>query len=136
MFRRREYAVRLKRAFAWSKEALNPLSTHPVVVYVTQKSHLIERTEDVLRFKRAPRGIVRSKKLLDLIAGQHVPGKSVESMLEIQAGNIRRDLDQVFLGNLGCGLVHRLLQSVFICPLFGPERGQPLADGHQITRPE
>ena len=50
VFRCREYAVRLKRAFAWSKESLNPLATHPVVVYVTQKSHLIERREDVLRF--------------------------------------------------------------------------------------
>src|SRR5262245_17138120 len=57
-------------------------------------------------------------------------------MLDIQARDIRRDLNQILLGNLRCGLVYDFLQSVFITPILGPESGQSFPNAHQITRSE
>ena len=64
------------------------------------------------------------------------PGQPAEEPLELEVADVGRDLGQVLVGDLGRRLVHDLLQPVLVAPLVGPQRGQALADRHQVARPE
>ena len=73
---------------------------------------------------------------LELGAADDVARQAIEEQLGLEPGDVRRDLGQVLVRDLGRRRVDRFLQPVFVAALVGAKRGQPLADRHQVARPE
>ena len=63
-------------------------------------------------------------------------GYPAEDLLEVEAPYVGRDLGQVFLRNLRGGRNDRILEAMLVAPLVRPQCHQPLADGHEIPRPQ
>ena len=107
---RRQRPDRLESRLAWPQESLAPLAAYSVVMNIAEQAHSVERAEDVLLL--APRGdAVLEKEPFHFRSGQHVPRKDSKQPLNLQLANERGDLGEVFLGDLGGGLVDDLLEA-------------------------
>src|SRR5262249_10971288 len=131
----RKHPARLERRLTRSQKALRPLAANPVVMNVAEKAHAVERAEHVLLL--ATRGdAVLQEYLFDFPARQHMPRQTRQELLQLELADVRGDLGQVFVSDLGGALVDNFLEAKLASPLVGTQRGQPVADGHQVTRPQ
>jgi hypothetical protein len=67
---------------------------------------------------------------------QHVARQRAQQPLELEVADMRRDLGEVFVADLGRSLVHDLLEAQLVSSLVRPQDGQALADRHEIARTE